>query len=406
MSDEWLNLDETYIMPTYNRLPLAIERAEQNYLYDTHGKAYLDLFTGLAVNVLGHGHPRVKQALEAQGNTYLHISNYFVAPPAVQLAKRLIEATMPGKVFFANSGAEATEAAVKLVHKWRNAQDEEKNGIVVLSNSFHGRTLGTIRLTRQPGIYQDFPAVDMPVYETPAEDTASLARILEDEQPAAVLMEPVLGSGGIVPLSQTFMEQASALCKSHNVLFIMDEIQTGMGRTGELFAYQHTNVTPDIVLFAKGVGGGLPLGGLIAGNQVKDKFQPGDHGTTFGPSPLSAALGNAVLDALFEDGVLSSSRERAEKLQNGLQSLTKAYPSVVDGVRGLGMMLGMKLKLAPEKVKELRARILDRGILIDVTQQTILRFLPPLTLENAEIEHLLTVLEEELAALAGGLSDE
>ncbi|WP_040606424.1 aspartate aminotransferase family protein [Salsuginibacillus kocurii] len=383
-------------MPTYNRLPLAIESAEGNTLIDADGNSYMDLFTGLAVNVLGHSHPRIMQALEEQGKSFLHISNYFVAPPAVTLAKRLVEHSIPGKVFFANSGAEATEAAVKLVHKWAKAETEAKKGIVVLKNSFHGRTLGTIQLTRQEGVYQDFPAADFPVYESEAEDIEQLRRTLAEHKPAAVLMEPVLGSGGIVPLSEEYISVAAQLCNEYGTLFIMDEIQTGNGRTGTLFAYQHCDVSPDIVLFAKGVGGGLPLGGLIAGDKVLASFQPGDHGTTFGPSPLSAALGNAVLDALFKDDELTKGAERARYLWQKLMELTEEFPQHISGVRGKGMMLGVVMNMEGGQVKKLRQELMEAGYLVDITQQSILRLLPPLTLTFEEIDDFISSMRKLL----------
>ncbi|SDG92624.1 acetylornithine aminotransferase [Alteribacillus persepolensis] len=392
----WMELDQEYIMPTYNRLPITVDKAEGNYLIDESGKRYLDLFGGLAVNVLGHSHPHLMETLHQQSSKFLHVSNFFLNKPAITLAHRLIEHSVKGKVYFGNSGAEAAEGAVKLIHKWSKQQSEEKSGVAVLKNSFHGRTLGVIRMTRQPGIYQDFPAADFPVYEAEAEDIASLENIFNEKQPAALLMEPVLGSGGIMPLSSDFLQKAEALCRRYNVLFCMDEIQTGMGRTGELFAYQRAQVTPDIILFAKGIGGGLPLGGFIARSGLDGMFQPGDHGTTFGPSPLSAALGNAVLDVLMEQGGLEEGRENAEYLWKQLESLQQETGAIQD-IRGAGMMLGIVLDADAKEVKNIQQRLLQRGFMINITQGTIIRLLPPLTLNKEETDAFVAALKGEIA---------
>lgn len=398
---DWRSLDEQYIVSSYKRLPIAIAKGEGNYLYDTDGKKYLDLFTGLAVNVLGHSHPRILKALREQGEQFLHISNVFLNQPAIRLAQRLVEHTIPGKVFFTNSGAEATEAAIKLIHKWTKNEGAGREGIVVLRNSFHGRTLGAVRLTRQAHVYQDFPQPAFSVYELDAEDTAGLRALCQREKPAAVLMEPVLGSGGVVPLSETFLQDVSAICQEEGMLFVMDEIQTGMGRTSKLFAYQHANVTPDLILFAKGVGGGLPLGGVIAGPKLMNQFKPGDHGTTFAPSPLSAALGNAVMDELLDPAFVASVDEVIDYLWSELEGLRKRLGDQLQALRGKGMMVGIPLSVTPEEASHLQQQLLEEGILVDVTQKTIVRLLPPLTLTKADVDRFLEVFARHLQTLSG-----
>jgi len=390
---DWLTLDQTYLLPTYNRLPIAIARAQGNYVYDTEGNAYLDLFTGLAVNVLGHGHPTVLAALREQAEAFLHISNVFLNPPAIRLAQRLVAHTFPGKVFFTNSGAEATEAAIKLVHMWSRRRGGSRAGFVVLKNSFHGRTLGALRLTRQKAVQQDFPTSPVPVYEVEPEDIAQVEAVLRAHRPAAVLVEPVLGSGGVVPLSEGYLQALERLCRAHGALFGVDEIQTGMGRTGTLFAYQQAGVTPDFLLFAKGVGGGLPLGGVIAGKQLADVFAPGDHGSTFAPSPLSAACGNAVLKVLLDDGLMEEGRRVAAYLRERLEALCRAHPDAFDAVRGKGMMLGLPMKWPPGAVRALQRALLRQGFLFDVTQRTIIRLLPPLTLTPGEVDAFVAALD-------------
>lgn len=397
---DWRSRDEQYIVSTYKRLPIAIAKGEGNYLYDTNGKGYLDLFTGLAVNVLGHSHPRILKALHEQGEQFLHISNVFLNPPAIRLAERLVEHTIPGKVFFTNSGAEATETAIKLIHKWTKSDGAGREGIVVLRNSFHGRTLGAVRLTRQAHVYQDFPQPTFSVYELDVEDAEGLRALCQDVKPAAVLMEPVLGSGGVVPLSEAFLLEVASICQEEGMLFAMDEIQTGMGRTGKLFAYQHAAVTPDLILFAKGVGGGLPLGGVIAGTKLMNQFKPGDHGTTFAPSPLSAALGNAVMDELLDPAFGAGVTEVIDYLWNGLEALRQRLPQQLQALRGKGMMVGIPLSVSPEEASRLQQNLLDEGILVDVTQKTIVRLLPPLTLTKADVDRFLEVFTSQLTIAA------
>jgi acetylornithine/N-succinyldiaminopimelate aminotransferase len=392
----WAELDQRYMMPTYShlKLPLAIERGEGNYLYDTEGKRYLDLFGGLAVNVLGHSHPKIVEALIEQGSRFLHISNLYLNPPAITLAKRLSELTLKGKVFFANSGAEATEAAIKWLHKYQSKVATDRQGIVVLKGGFHGRTLGALKLTRQPSVYQDFPLPAFEVIEIEPENLTELEAAMA-QNPLAILLEPVLGSGGVIPLSDDYLERVGELTKKNHVLLLIDEIQTGMGRTGTLFAYQHTSLQPDLILFAKGVGGGLPLGGIIAKPEWSNLFGPGDHGTTFAPSPLSASLGNAVLDCLLEEGLLAEAEDTIDYLWKQLSVLADQSPFVKE-IRGKGMMIGIVTGGEPAQVKALRQKMQEAGILIDITQRTIVRLLPPLTLTRDEIDSFVKLFSDKL----------
>ncbi|WP_373279174.1 aspartate aminotransferase family protein [Halalkalibacter okhensis] len=392
----WMERDNQVIMSTYGRLPIVIDRGEGNYLFDEEGKKYLDLFTGLAVNILGHSHPEITKALTGQAAKFLHISNYFYNKPAITLAEKLIARSIKGKVFFANSGAEATEAALKFVHKWSKEQTEDRNGVVVLEKSFHGRTLGALKLTRQAGVYQDFPVTDTPVYEVEPHNVKALRDIFEKDKPAAIIVEPILGSGGIVTLEKEYLQEISRLCDEFGVLCCMDEIQTGVGRTGTFFAYQHAEIEPDVILFAKGIGGGLPLGGIIVAERYAHLFKPGDHGTTFGPSPLSAALGNAVIDVLIEKGQLEEGNKVASELYQSVIKLKEQFPSIITDVRGKGMMLGIVMNVEAAQVKEIQRQLLEEGLMVDVTQQTIIRLLPPLTLTSREVTLFIKAFEEKL----------
>jgi acetylornithine/N-succinyldiaminopimelate aminotransferase len=394
---DWAALDQKYLMSTYSRLPIVIDHAAGNYITDTKGNRYLDLFTGLAVTTLGHAHPYLMNTLATQAERFLHISNFFYNPPAIRLAERLVENTIPdGKVFFCNSGTEATEAAIKVIHQYIKQSAPDREGIIVLKNSFHGRTLGALRLTRQAGIQKDFPTTPIPVYEVEINDSNRLREICKTHKPAAILVEPILGAGGILPLSTDFLTTAQELCQAHQMLFCLDEIQTGVGRTGTLFAYQADGLQPDLILFAKGIGGGLPIGGIIAGSKVKDVFQPGDHGTTFGPSPLAAALGNAVLEVLLDQGQLEASQQVSDLLWKELHHIQESFPNFIEQINGRGMMIGITTHLDKQAVIQLQQAFLSEGILVNVTAGTVIRLLPPLTLTEEEVQRFIRTFTQLL----------
>ncbi|HET7616111.1 MAG TPA: aminotransferase class III-fold pyridoxal phosphate-dependent enzyme, partial [Bacillales bacterium] len=276
---------------------------------------------------------------------------------------------------------------------------KDRDGIVVLEKSFHGRTLGALKLTRQPGIQQDFPQPAFEVFEVEKENTAEMERVFREKRPLAVLFEPVLGSGGVYPLSIDYMREVEKLCRKYGVLLCLDEIQTGVGRTGELFAYQHAGIDPDLILFAKGIGGGLPLGGIIARKGLDEGFRPGDHGTTFAPSPLSSALGLTVLELLLDQGLLEQGKENANYLMKELTALKEELSESISEIRGMGMMLGVVTGKDPEFVSKLRKTMVDKGFLIDVTQKTIIRLLPPLTLTTGEIDRFINELRNTITEL-------
>jgi len=386
MTKDWMDLDKKYILPTYERLPIVVKSAKGMVIIDEEGNEFLDLFSGLAVNILGHCHPEIQKEVERQSKEFLHLSNVFYCKPAIELAQKLVDRTFEGKVFFTNSGAESTEAAIKYIHKYRTTNN--KNGIIVLKNSFHGRSLGALKLTRMPSMQQDFPMTNMPVYELSGENLEELEDILIENNPAALLFEPILGSGGIQVITNKFMESASELCKKHNVLFCMDEIQTGMGRTGKLFAYQHTNVVPDILIFSKGFGGGLPLGGILVKEEYSNYFKAGDHGTTFAPNPLSAALGNKTIELLYE-GVIENVEEKSSYLYDQLLKLKKQFPSFIGDIRGKGLMLGVDMLKDPKKVQH---KLFDYKILANITNGNVLRLLPPLIIEIDDIDYFINTL--------------
>ncbi|HHT7191580.1 TPA: aspartate aminotransferase family protein, partial [Bacillus cereus] len=377
MSD-WLQLDKEYMMSTYCRMNVAIERGEGCTLYDVDGKEYLDLFSGVGVNVLGYNHPKIVQKTMEQVTKSMHLPFHFLNPVAIEYAKKLVEYSLKkGKVFFTNSGTEATETTLKLIDKYRSITNEERDGIIVLKDSFHGRTLGALHFTRQENVYQNFPKTSIPVYEVERENIEQLEETIINEKPIAIMIEPVLGSGGIYPLSIEYLHSVQHLCDTYNVILIVDEVQSGMGRTGKLFAYQNFNITPDIIQIGKGAGGGIPLGGIIVGEKLCDVFSPGDHGTTFAHSSMGTALGLTVLNTLLDDGLMQEAYETSLYLNEKLQEFQKENSYYIKEVRHAGMMFGISMNDTNENVKKLQVALMDKGMLVDVTQGNIIRLLPP-----------------------------
>ncbi|GAB6437901.1 MULTISPECIES: aspartate aminotransferase family protein [Bacillus] len=386
MSD-WFQLDKEYMMPTYCRTKIAIERGEGCKLYDVDGKEYVDLFSGVGVNVLGYNHPKIVQTTMEQVTKSLHLPFHFLNPVAIEYAKKLVDCSLKnGKVFFTNSGTEATETTLKLIDKYRANMVEVREGIVVLKNSFHGRTLGALHFTRQESVYQNFPKTSIPVYEVDRENIEQLEETIVKENPIAIMLEPVLGSGGIYPLSIEYLHGVQNLCKKYNVLLIVDEVQSGMGRTGKLFAYQNFNITPDVIQIGKGAGGGIPLGGIIVGEKLCDVFAPGDHGTTFAHSSMGTALGLTVLNTLIDDGLMQEAYETSLYLNDKLQEIQKENSYYIREVRHAGMMFGISMNDTNENVKKLQVGLMENGILVDVTQGNIIRLLPPYIITKEEID--------------------
>ncbi|MCI0767017.1 aminotransferase class III-fold pyridoxal phosphate-dependent enzyme [Bacillus sp. TL12] len=387
---DWFQLDKEYVMSAYHRMPVAIEKGEGCKLYDVNGKEYLDLFSGVGVNILGYNHPNLIKATFEQSTRCLHLPFHFLNPAAIEYAQKLVEHSLKnGKVYYTTSGAEATEATLKLIHKYRQITNQKRDGVIVLKESFHGRTLGALHFTRQESIYQNFPRTSIPIYEVERENLEELERTIRKENPIAIMLEPVLGSGGVYPLSGEYLKGVEELCRQYNLLFIVDEVQSGIGRTGKLFAYQHFDITPDIIQFGKGAGGGTPLGGIIVGSRLYDIFSPGDHGTTFAHSPIGTALGLAILKTLIDDGLMERSYEMSLYLNTKLQEIQKENPYLIKEIRHCGMMFGISIHDTNENVKKLQLELLDKGMLVDVTQGNIIRLLPPYIITKAEIDEFI-----------------
>ena len=391
---ELQTLEHEYVIPSYARLPVQFVRGSGPWLWDEHEERYLDFLCGISVTNLGHCHPRVLAAVREQLGRLMHASNLFYTEPALRLAERLSRSSLGGKVYFCNSGAEANEAALKLARKARPRGD-----IVVVHGAFHGRTYGALSATPQESKQAPFaPLVPgfRAVEPTPAAITDAV-----DARTAAVLLEPIQGESGVHVLSKETLQAARAACDTHGATLVFDEIQCGMGRTGTLWAYEQTSVTPDAITTAKALGGGLPIGALITAPRLADVFQPGDHGSTFAGGPVIASAALAALQITDDPPLLARVRELGLRLQAGLEALPH-----VQSVRGRGLMLACEIDLpatdlpvpGPPAPEIVRRALQDQRLILNATSPTTLRLLPPLTITDAEIDLALELLH---AALRG-----
>ncbi len=393
MKEETKNLIErgqAAVMNTYGRLPMALIKGEGTLVWDTDGKQYLDFVTGLAVNALGHAHPAVVKAIQKQAEEIMHTSNLYWIKNQVELAEKLVAHSFADKVFFCNSGAEANEAAIKLARKYaKEHYSEDKVEIITLVDSFHGRTLATLTATGQPKYQKGFAPLPEGFSYVDIDDTAGLEAKMNDKV-AAVMMEVIQGEGGIFPASQEFIEKARELCDKFGALLIFDEVQVGMGRTGKLFAYEWSGVNPDIMSLAKALGGGLPIGALLATDAVAASFKPGDHASTFGGNPMVTAAGCAVMDVMTAEGFFEEVQTRAKYFREQLQKLADKYKTGAP-VRGQGFILGWPIeKQGPEIV----SAALEKGLLINFVGGKALRFLPPLNVSYEEMDQAVAILDQ------------
>lgn len=378
------------VMHTYGRFRLAFVRGEGARLYDVEGRAYLDLVSGLAVTALGHGHPKLKKAIVEAAETLLHTSNLFYIPPQAELAAALTEVTPFDRVFFCNSGAEANEAAIKLARRYHvKAGNPGRFEVITALNSFHGRTLATVTATGQPKYHAGFEPLPTGFRYVPLNDLKALEEAITD-QTAAVMLEPIQGEGGVHPCTREYLEGVRRLCDERGLLLIFDEVQTGVGRTGTFLAAEQYGVYPDICTLAKGLGGGVPIGATLATEEAAKGFEPGTHASTFGGNFLATRAGLAVMEVLFQDGLLKRVPEAAKRLHDGLEALSRRMPGVFGEVRGLGLMVGVELHVPGSKFL---AECQKRGVLVNVIGGKVLRLLPPLVISDAEIDEALEVLE-------------
>lgn len=394
-SQQWMEKADKYIMKTYGRYPLVPVRGEGCSLWDADGKRYLDFLAGVAVNNLGHCHPRVVAALQKQATELIHCSNYYHIPSQIELAELLCDRSFADRAFFCNSGAEANEAAIKLARKYsREKFGTDRYDIITALASFHGRTMATVSATGQEKVQKFFDPLLHGFRHVPFNDADLLRRAITPNT-CAVMLEPIQGEGGIVIPSPDYFREVRRICDEHRLLLIFDEVQVGMGRTGRLFAHEHFAVTPDIMTLAKALAGGAPIGCMLAKEEVAASFGPGTHGSTFGGNPLVTAAGVATVRAIFAEGILENTIEMGEYLMGRLEQLKKKFPMIIE-VRGIGLMIGMELSVP---AGEIVARALTQGLLLNVAQDTVLRFVPPLIVTSVEIDEMLQILEGILAEL-------
>ena len=379
---------DQYLMGTYARQPISIVRGRGTKVYDLEGREYVDFVGGIAVNLLGHGHPDLVLAVQKQAAQLIHTSNLYYTEPQVRLARMLVDHSFADQVFFCNSGAEANEAAIKLARRY--SHDKYGAGrfeIITMKQSFHGRTMATLTATGQEKVQKGYePLVPGFSYVT-FNHLAELQHALTDKT-AAIMLEPIQGEGGVHVVSREYLKAVRELCTQRDILLIFDEVQTGMGRTGTLFAYEQLNVQPDIMTLAKGLGGGVPIGACLATAPVAKAFGPGSHASTFGGNPLACAAALAVFRVLLDGRVLDQARRMGEYLSKGLSECKDRHHLVRD-VRGLGLLQGMEVEM---DAKTVVADCLKRGFLVNAVGEHVLRFIPPLIITQPEVDRLLEVL--------------
>lgn len=383
--------DKKYILNTYNRLDLIIEKGEGSYVFDIDGNKYLDMYSGISVNNLGHD-KGIVEAIIKQASKYMHLSNYFVSEPVVSLAKLLVENTFASKVFFTNSGTESNEAAIKLCRKYGKQSNENKYELLSAYNSFHGRTTGALALTGQEKYQKNFMPLIPGVSHFKYNDIEDL-RAKVNENTCGLFLEIIQGEGGIVEISKEFIDEVVKLSKKYNFLIVIDEIQAGMGRTGDLFAYEQYNFTPHIVTISKSVGGGIPLGAMLVSEDVENVLQPGDHGSTFAANPVSCAGGEYVMNKLVNTDLCSEVKLKGNYLINKLNNLKEKYPHIIKEVRGRGLMIGIDVSQYVNDIKKIAQ---ENRLLLNSTNNTIIRLLPSLCITTDEINEFLTIFEKIL----------
>ena len=375
---------------TYKRFPITLVKGDGCRVWDENGKEYIDFVGGIAVCALGHSSPIVSKALYEQSKKLVHVSNLFYTQPQTELAQILVENSFADRVFFCNSGAEANEAAIKLARRYSKEKfGSGRHSIITMHNSFHGRTMATLSATGQEKIRVGFEPFLEGFRYVPFNDLGNLRSAI-DGSVCAVMLEPIQGEGGVVLPDPDYLKGVREICREHDILFILDEIQVGMGRTGRLFAYQHFGITPDIMTLAKALGNGLPIGAMLAIEELADAFGPGSHATTFGGTPLITAGALAVVKSLVNDGWTEKARDMGDYFKNQLINLQQKH-SIIKDVRGLGLMLGLPLDREGAGIV---STCMERGFLINCVQEKVLRFVPPLIIGKEEIDLLINCLDE------------
>jgi predicted acetylornithine/succinylornithine family transaminase len=388
--------DAAHVMKTYARQPVTFVRGQGARLWDADGREYLDFLAGIAVCAVGHCHPRLVRAIQEQAATLMHVSNLYLTQEQARLARRLVELSDFERVFFCNSGAEANEAAIKIARKRaKQVGGARKVEIVTALNSFHGRTIATVTATGQPRYQKGFEPLPGGFTYVPFNDENALGDAVGPDT-AAILLEPIQGESGVVPARAEYLRAARALADRHGALLIFDEVQTGMGRTGRMWAYQNYGVAPDVLTSAKGLGGGFPIGACLARGAAAETFVPGDHGSTFAGSPLAARAANAVLDILADEDLQARARDLGARLSAGLKDLGARYPHTVGDPRGMGLMLALGLKRPV--ARQITASCLQNGLIVNAVGDETIRLLPPLVITAGDVDLAVEILNNAIAS--------
>ena len=386
-------LTDKYVAKTYARTPIALVKGRGCKVWDADGKEYLDFLCGIAVNSLGHCHPAIVKAIKQQAQQLLHVSNLYYIQPQAELARDLCRHSFADRAFFCNSGAEANEAAIKLARRYGQEKMGGKYEIISTHNSFHGRTLATLTATGQEKVRAGYDPLPAGFRQVPYNDLGAVEAAIDGQKTIAILIEPIQAEGGVIVANEIYMLGLRELCDQRGLLLIFDEVQTGMGRTGKLFGYEHFGVKPDVMTLAKALGGGLPLGAMLARDEVANSFGPGSHASTFGGNPVSCAAGLAVMNALLNEGVLRNCVQMGKYLVRGLEGLKKRF-SFIREIRGKGLLIGVELTIEGSKIADVCVK---EGLLLNCTASKVLRFAPPLTIKKSDIDRGLAVLETVLA---------
>jgi len=391
-TQELINEEKKYIMQTYNRFPVVFTKGKGVKLISLDGKEYLDFVSGIGVNILGHSFPKVVFAIRNQIRKLSHTSNLYYTIPQIKLAKTLCKLTGLDKCFFCNSGAEAIEGAIKLARKYAKENiSKDKYEIITAYGSFHGRTFGALTATGQEKFHKGFePLLDGFKY-VKFNDIEGIKRTISNNT-CAIMLEPIQGEGGVNTPSNDYFKEIRKICDENNLLLILDEIQTGLGRTGKMFAFEHYGIKPDILTLAKGIGGGLPLGAIITTDKIASAFTSGTHGSTFGGGPVVCSAALAVLNTLHKKKILDNVNETGSYFMKGLLKLKEKYDFIKD-VRGLGLMIGIELKFSG---KDIAKKLFENGILINCTNENVLRFLPPLIITKKHVDRVVNTLDKVL----------
>jgi predicted acetylornithine/succinylornithine family transaminase len=386
-------LTDKYVARTYARIPIALVRGKGAKVWDADGKEYLDFLAGIAVNNLGHCHPAIVRAIRQQSKRLLHVSNLYHILPQSDLASELCRHSFADRAFFCNSGAEANEAAFKLARRYGLEKLGGKYEIISTHNSFHGRTLATLTATGQEKIRAGYDPLPTGFRQVPYNDLSAVEEAIDEKKTIGILVEPIQAEGGINVPDEGYLRGLRELCDQRGILLIFDEVQTGMGRTGKLFAYEHSGIKPDIMTLAKALGGGLPLGAMLAREDVANSFGPGSHASTFGGNPVACSAGLIVMHTLLHGGALKNCVKMGKYFVKGLEALKKRF-SFIREIRGEGLILGVELEIDGNKIAE---ACLQEGLLLNCTAYKVLRFVPPLIIKKNEIDRGLDILEKVLA---------